>query len=126
MNISHQSGKHADDHELISRIVASYPPTLDDVYEYESKGLVGQWKSDGLFCVRKGTEYTNLFFDPKTMMHSDDGPWVIDFSEPGVDANGWTYASSRSHLEALGTGSPTQHWNSYCRRRKWVVRYDDI
>jgi hypothetical protein len=58
-------------------------------------------------------------FDPAIQQKNPDSNWLIDFSQSGIDAEGWTYASDFNYLNTKGAGEAGAKWNSYVRRRKW-------
>jgi hypothetical protein len=92
---------------------------IKEVFQHQSKGFTGGWKNDGLYlCTDTGISCNDLF-DPDQVEKQESSRWLIDFSLAGIDAEGWTYASSFSLLDKHGAGDPAPRWNSYSRRRKW-------
>lgn len=65
----------------------------------------------------------NDIFDPYIQESVANSRWAVDYSMPGTDEAGWTYAFDFATLNKQTVGEPTPGWNSFARRRKW--RYND-
>ena len=103
-------------------------PTVRQVYENEKyETLGGKWKAQGVVLVTDPTQPATDVFNPAKardgikQLGADGLAWVIDYSLAEIDAEGWTYAYDFATLIKNGTGEATKKWNTYVRRRKWIV-----
>jgi hypothetical protein len=94
-----------------------------EVFENEKyDGLTRTWKPVGIFLCSSPTTPAKDIFDPKRNSGADSkNTWVIDYSLNGIDSEGWTYAFDNATLIKNGVGESSMKWNSYVRRRKWVL-----
>jgi hypothetical protein len=102
-------------------------PTVRQVFENEKYDtLGGKWKASGVVLCTDPTQSTQIFNPSKArdgikQVGVDGLAWMIDYSLSEVDPEGWTYAYDFASLIKNGTGEATMKWNTYVRRRKWVL-----
>ena len=93
---------------------------IREVYEHESFASMGRkWKSNGLFVCEDPTKAAPDLFDPTLQGTMTDSKWQVDFSQPNIDVDGWTFADNFPTLNKTGSGTSSAGWKSYARRRKW-------
>jgi hypothetical protein len=96
---------------------------IKEVYEQEKfDSLARKWRPVGMVLCSNPLLDAPDIFDPKSELNGGEmatNAWMIDYSQAGIDAEGWTYDKNFEHLNKKGVGKPTSKWNSYVRRRKW-------
>lgn len=93
---------------------------VKEVFENEKyDSLTRTWKAAGMTHCTDPKRDAPQIFDPSMQEKSSESAWLIDYSMTGIDAEGWTYASSFDVLNNKGFGEDKPKWNSYVRRRKW-------
>lgn len=96
---------------------------IKEVYEQEKfDALARKWRPAGMVLCSNPNLTAPDIFDPKSELNGGEmatNAWMIDYSQAGIDAEGWTYDKNFEHLNKKGVGKPTSKWNSYVRRRKW-------
>ena len=121
--------KNAALKEANKEIVANHHKTDDfsskikEVFELEKYDSLSRiWRAQGVFLCSNPTVPAANVFDPKT--GKDEGTnvnWITDFSQAGIDAEGWTYAYDNAALIKNNGGENNRKWNFYARRRKWCL-----
>ena len=95
---------------------------VEEVFQLEKfDRFTRKWKSAGLVSCKDPTVSYDGLFDPNIEEHLEKGSWVIDFSQVGICPSGWTYAYDFPTLNKMGVGDNMMKWNSFVRRRKWLV-----
>jgi hypothetical protein len=92
-----------------------------EVFEVEKFDSISRvWRAQGVFLCTNPAIPAKDVFNPKTA--KDEGVnWVIDYSHTAIDVEGWTYGYDNAALIKNGGGDNARKWNSYARRRKWVL-----
>jgi hypothetical protein len=103
-------------------------PSVRTVFENEKyETLSGKWKAAGVVLCSDPTIPASDVFNPQKahdgvkQIGADGLAWVIDYSMVDIDAEGWTYAYDFASLNKAGSGKSAKDWNTYVRRRKWIV-----
>ena len=93
---------------------------IREIYEDQTfKSMGRKWKRAGLFVCDEPTKQAPDLFDPVIQATLSDTRWHIDFSQPNIDVDGWTYASDFTKLNRGDLGKSAATWKCYVRRRKW-------
>lgn len=94
---------------------------VKEVYQQEKfNPVMRHWTTQGLVLCSDTTVSCNDLFDPAVAQSAENSSWVVDFSPMAIDTEGWTYAASFDALDKSDAASPSSHWDSYVRRRKWI------